>query len=813
MSERVSYIEIDLPVCSLTYGEGACLAAIGESNGAFGINANNSHKCFNTRSTCQYLEGYDEETQVLRLAVSTAALSRDIIAVPNISDIRYTPPEIMIGRGIGARSSVTIQCGDHPFPDTGPGGDKYVSERGYHAFERGSFWGKVKARYPFLRGRGLRWYTGTVNDTLETMEERSFVIDRIEGPDTSGAVRIIAKDPLSVLDNKRAKAPSLSPCSVAEASISDSATVFTLTPDDPAFLAQYPASGKVALGGKEIVSYTRSGSTMTIVRGQNNTEAVSHDGGSRVQLCLEYSAESPADILYELFTVYGNVDPSFISLSNWEAEVDEFLGFAYSGLVAEPRNVVELVNEVCESAGISIWWDDIQDTVQLQTVRRATIAGNVYDENTVLQSSFSQKEQPETRVSQAWVYFGQINPIETDDPNNFSESVLNVSLQSETDYGTPSIRETYSRWIPRGGFASASNVANITLSRFSLPPRMFQFSILRDSGAPVPRLGSGAIVKSFFTQDPTGAAEDIECQITSLRATDATWDVTGEEFTRSDVPLPTPIAGLFVRAISTNTSNVVISDELRRQFAIMPESGDTVRLEIRSGVIISSVSVGSPAIDTGVDFPDGVNVEILIFPGAIVAGRGGNGGNAFTNFPSGTNDNLSAGNGRDGGPALRANTAVSITNNGTIGGGGGGFGAAALSAITSNLVGTTTSAATAVGGSGGAGGGFGGAASVSSSFRAREAKSGLNGGVTLSGGRVEANATDSRLFVVDSVSGSISGQSPALGLGVAGVQGDTFGSGGSFRSRRGNGGAPGPAVVGNSFITWIEEGTRLGPIT
>jgi hypothetical protein len=87
-----------------------------------------------------------------------------------------------LGSSLGTRASLTIIFRDHPHSDTGPGGDKYLASRSYDPFSQGTFWGKFRARQPFLRGQALRWITGTGRpDDLADMETRHFIIDRPTG--------------------------------------------------------------------------------------------------------------------------------------------------------------------------------------------------------------------------------------------------------------------------------------------------------------------------------------------------------------------------------------------------------------------------------------------------------------------------------------------------------------------------------------------------------------------------------------------------------------------------------------------------------
>jgi hypothetical protein len=75
VTERVTFVEIELPVCSFTYGEAPCTASVGVTGDI---------KCYNSRKTCQDLNNINEETQLLRLAVPSAYLPLGITAVANI---------------------------------------------------------------------------------------------------------------------------------------------------------------------------------------------------------------------------------------------------------------------------------------------------------------------------------------------------------------------------------------------------------------------------------------------------------------------------------------------------------------------------------------------------------------------------------------------------------------------------------------------------------------------------------------------------------------------------------------------------------
>lgn len=181
---------------------------------------------------------------------------------------------------------------------------------------------------------------------------------------------------------------------------------------------------------------------------------------------------------------------------------------------------------------------------------------------------------------------------------------------------------------------------------------------------------------------------------------------------------------------------------------------------VASGIVLSAGSTGTYGFDTGSGFPVGTSLK-LIMPG-YVCGMGGAGG------PT---------NGSNGGPALRAQHAITIDALGGVTAGGGGGGG---SSFWGGGGGGRSGRINAPGGSGvypGAGGTF---------------VSGGNGGN--SGGV-----------------GGTTGPGGA-GSGVSGGGGGGWGaSGGTAGSYAG--GTGGAAVVGDAYITWVNTGTRYGSIT
>src|SRR5262249_28772453 len=127
---------------------------------------------------------------------------------------------------------------------------------------------------------------------------------------------------------------------------------------------------------------------------------------------------------------------------------------------------------------------------------------------------------------------------------------------------------------------------------------------------------------------------------------------------------PTPT---FV-TISSSTKNFHLWKYLSSITAGAPAS---VNLTIAGGVVISFTSPSTPAFDTGV-FPSGSTVQIT--NNGTIIGGGGNGGNGGMDPAVWWCPGPPATSGGPGGPAMRAQIALTLANNGSIWGGGGGGG-------------------------------------------------------------------------------------------------------------------------------------------
>ena len=787
--EVYNIIDIDLKVCSNIYGQSPCTAT-------------GTH-CFNTYKTCQDKPNFTASSSTLRLGDGGRDLPIEWGAISNIVSVNYTPSIVELGKSIGTRSKLVVTCTDHRTPDTGAAGDPYLSVRNYDKppYEFGTFLGRFKARQPYLRGQAIAWRIVKKDQGIEDAETRYFIIDSVAGPTSKGQFTITAKDPLSLLDEKRAQAPTLTAGRLAS-NITSSATTATIQPAGivaEEYGSQTYSTGSLEpsttvtaicnIGGEELCAYSRSGNDINLVRGgmlgtfgNYPTPADARDADDRVQVALAFLAVDPADIIYILMTKYANIPTSYIDLDDWRSEVAEFLGRNYTAIITEPTAVKDLINELLEQSAMSLWWDETAQKIRLQVLRQTSNEFVITDDN-ALAGTLVQTDNPQKRVSQAWTYFGQINPLEgLEDEKNYRSSVRLLSLSSEDNWGSQSIRKIYSRWITQFGRPSAERLNSIIISRYSEPPRTLRFSLLRGENTPLPQLGQGFDVTTFISQNEFGLLEPIKTQSTSVKVSDTAYEVTAEEVIISEDVDPIE-PNIKIVTIDNDTNNF----NLRNAYLSLyteAQDGDTVICQIRSNVIVGSSATTAPAFATG-DWSSitGVTIKLEVSTGAYIVGRGGNGGSASVD-----GKNSIAANGGNGGDAISATTPIEINNLGIIGGGGGGGGGAARSA----KFGTLGARGFASGGGGGAGYNLSsGGSATAGNYTAPGASGGLETGG--SGGTTTYSL-------------SIGGNGGALGQ--SGTNGETTTASWSFAT--GTGGAAGRAVVGVSNVTWINQGDVRG---
>lgn len=662
----LEFVEIDVPYCANDYGVSPCTASIGVTGTA---------KCFNGLGTCQDRANFLEETVTLRFAKPTAALPPDLDAMPSLAGVDYAPGAIALGVSLGERSTLTATFLDSQRTDTEPAGDKYVTERNYDPWKQGTYWGALRVRHPYLRGRAMRYISGQVGQTIDEMTTRHFIIDGMTGP-TRGpgsTFTITAKDALKLADDDKAQAPALS-TGYLSADINSAVTSATLLPTGIGAI-EYAASGLLNIGGTEIVSFTRAGDVVTITRAQENTTAVEHKANDRVQQCLKFTAASPGTVLDALLVDHAGLDPSYTDLGAWQSEIDAYLDQVYTAVIAEPTGVRTLCNEIIEQAGLVVWPDDTGPAIRLQVLRPVAANATEYTAANTLEGTLQVQDQPDKRLSRVQVYFALRNPLlRLDDPASFLSVQEELDGQAETDNGAAGIKTIFSRWIPRGGRAVATRLAQLQLGRYVVPPRRITLAVqapdFSDGPVALPlALGGAHQIGGQPIQDAFGLPATIPAQVTRLKPGPDIWQAEAEEVSFVEYDATAALThtlildGTGYLSVNLKTMHDAVYGALTADDVA---NGVTVIAVVQPGAIVGSNNPATPALDIGTGWPVGADITVQAV--GRIQGAGGAGGPANL-----TPSLISLGAGLAGGVALYSRVPFSLVDaSGEIWGGAGG---------------------------------------------------------------------------------------------------------------------------------------------
>lgn len=444
--EPIVLVQIDQDFCTRVYGVAPCTAN------------NPQAKCFNTIKTCQDPENYNRGTRTITFTTPRANAPKNLGAIPMLTDTSTAPSKINPTNGdqttspLGQRAVCTITFQDAPSSDIAV--DPYVDERNYDPLTRSTFWAKWLARNPYYQNRPVRVYEGYIGQTLSEMRVRHYFIDAINGPDTLGRVRIVAKDPIKLADRQKAQVPKAS-LGKLRADITINATTLDIY---NALLVDYPSSGTIRIGN-ELITYTATAVVDTdfvrftgLTRATDGSEGKAHNADANVQSCQRYVDQFVWDVIYDLLVNYAGIPAIYINKNEWDQEGDDWLlSFNITALLSRPEGVANVLNELFEQVLAYIWWDERDQKIKFRAVKPIIGAAPfISDFSNIIADSAALSTDTKNRVSQIWVYWSQQNtalPLENE--GNYNKLEIRADLEAEAPerYGESRIRKIYARWL------------------------------------------------------------------------------------------------------------------------------------------------------------------------------------------------------------------------------------------------------------------------------------------------------------------------------------------------------------------------------
>ncbi|MFO1202993.1 MAG: hypothetical protein U1E58_10205 [Tabrizicola sp.] len=527
----MTLVEIDMDRCTLTWGVGACTAALGGKV---------VRKCFNTFATCKVpgKAPFASAPYTLRFCEARAGLPVGLGAIPILESVSQITATVNIAgsdedmSALGRTATVTVKLRNVPHNDMGL--DPYQAERitgaaqldgiGYDPAASGTLLGRLKARWPHYSGRALRILEGRIEAGSFVVEQtRHYTLTDWVGPDDKAVVTLKAKDPMSALDDDKAVLPAPSP-GVLAAAISDVAGSLTLAPTGAG--AAYPASGRAKIGS-ELVNYTRAGDVMTLTaRGVRGTKAAAHSVGDTVQDVLVVQAMRVDDLAEMLVRV--RLPAALVpKATKWAPEVSRWApSLKLTSDVCEPTGVKKLLAELAV-LGVSIFWDDVAQEVALR-VNRPVDADEIFDltdAGHLLDASIA--ERNEKRLTEVLFFSVQLDPTKSAaSADNFARvaSIVDAEAMDARAFGDRKMRKIFCRWLNDGGDAIIGLVGRRLLRRLNTAPAHLVGGVsVKDRAVPlaaVARVTSGVIedevgrspvrLMQVISREPSGAGGRVE---------------------------------------------------------------------------------------------------------------------------------------------------------------------------------------------------------------------------------------------------------------------------------------------------------------
>jgi hypothetical protein len=388
-------------------------------------------------------------SRTVRWVLSTQRPIASLGGIPCLVGAKIAAEEVRPGRGLGFFGQATIDVMDFVDDDSRSEDPFYAdASRVGIDLSAGTYLTKLMNRNPWWTGRRIRviegFATGGVWDPADAITHNYLVRD-VQGP-TAGRLKITAVGPLQLLnlDAKEAPLPSEG---VLFADLTAVATTATIS--DPVIAATYPASGHLRIGD-ELVSFTRVADVLTIARGQLNTIADTHSAGDSLQLYLSYTGMTVVDIIEDLLTTYGGIDPSMLALAEWADEQAQWLTlYSLSGGISTPTKILTLLQELLETTACIIWWDDAIGQIRLRAVRPSVYPVDTWSDKFNLLSAPSLKVDISERVSRTDVLIDLRNAVkDPKETSSYRTRVIGIDQGSAvTEHQSVKVRLIATRWL------------------------------------------------------------------------------------------------------------------------------------------------------------------------------------------------------------------------------------------------------------------------------------------------------------------------------------------------------------------------------
>lgn len=479
------WIEIDIPMCDLVWGVGACTAALGGTV---------TRKCWNLRHDCAAPLAYTSSGVLTLKFFKDGPKPKGFVGFPVLSSVRASSPTVNIAGSdpdmsdLGRMATLDFELADFTYHERGI--DPYVAERisgaaqlsgvGYNPERQGTFLNKLRARWPYYAKAACRYSKAYLeNDALNTVQTQNFVLAEMDGPN-DGKVSVSATGVLDLANAKTALCPKPSKGRLV-LDITAIATTFDVTP--VGIGAEYPASGWVCIGS-EICSFTRSADTFTVVRGDSGTVAATHTQGDTVQLVYAVDGLRIDAVAHDLVQNYTETPAGYLDAGQIAANTAEVDRWGASILlktkVTSPTSVAKLLAELSD-LGCTIWEDEFAAKLKIKMNAPVDLAvvRKVTDRKA---KSITQEDNDAQRLTQVLFMHKRRDPTKSlEDDSNYEVKILTTDIPTLNLYGNVVKNRTIrTRWLDQGDETTVAIASLRLLARFKRAPKRVRVKVDAD---------------------------------------------------------------------------------------------------------------------------------------------------------------------------------------------------------------------------------------------------------------------------------------------------------------------------------------------
>lgn len=503
--EVFEMIEIDLPLCSRVYATAPCAAVLGDT----GV-----RKCYNLRATCQDPTNYSGTNTLTLRFCRPGRIPHGVLAFPTLGRVSQNSATVNIAGSdpkysqLGRRATLTFDLGDFTYHERGI--DPYVADRisgagqtdeaGYRPESRNTFLAKLKIRWPNYQDASVRLIRGyLVNGVVTDQTTYRYLMSEMAGP-SKGLVKCEALGVLNLADAKKALCPKPSQGQLV-ADITSSATSFTVTPTGIG--STYAASGFLQIDS-EIMSFTRSSDTFTVVRGQRGTAAAGHSARATAQQTYSPRSVRIDEVARQLVQDFTATPASYVTFADWQAEVNTWApGLVLETDIGTPTPVATLLSELSD-LGCTVFEDEQAGALRLR-MNRPVLAETVRDANDNSTIQIVQEDREDQRITQVLFRHDRTDPTKNmSDTANFQRNIIVVDTEATALYGAAVTRQIATRWLDQGDDATVSIVATRLLNRFKKAPKLVKVTL--DARDKAVKLMDVVSLASDDVPDETGKA-------------------------------------------------------------------------------------------------------------------------------------------------------------------------------------------------------------------------------------------------------------------------------------------------------------------